>query len=52
MLGGPIVVEQAKNPVVHDDVGLIPGLALGVKGSSIAKSHGAGCRCSLDLVLL
>jgi len=33
-------------------MGLIPGLALWVKGSGIAASCGVGCRCGSDPVLL
>ena len=36
---------------VHEDAGLIPGLAQRVKGSSIATSSGIGHRCASDLAL-
>ena len=35
---------------IHEDSGLIPGLARWVKGSGIAVSCGGGHRPSLDLV--
>ena len=37
---------------IHEEVGLIPGLAQWVKGSSIAVSCGVGHRHSSDWVLL
>ena len=37
---------------IHEDVGLIPDLTQGVKGSDIAVSCGEGRRHGLDLVLL
>ena len=37
---------------IHEDVGSIPGLIQGVKGSCVAMSCGVGCRHSSDLVLL
>ena len=41
------------NPTRNDEVvGLIPGLAQWVKGSSFALSCGVGCRCGSDLALL
>ena len=47
------MAQQVKNPtIIHEDVGLIPGLAQGVKGSDVATSCGIGDRCSLDLVVL
>ena len=37
---------------IHEDVGLIPGLAQWVEGSGIAVSCGIGHRCGLNLVWL
>ena len=37
---------------IHEDVGLVPGLAHWVKGSSIAVSCGVSRRRGSDLVLL
>ena len=49
-IGSPPRGSAEMNPTsIHDDVGLIPGLA---KGSGIAMSCGAGHRHSSDLALL
>ena len=37
---------------IHEDMGLIPGLAQWVKGSVIDASHHVGYRHCLDLTLL
>ena len=39
-------------PSIHEDMGLIPGLAQWFKGSSIALSCSVGHRCILDPELL
>ena len=47
------MTQQVKDPSsIHEDVGLILGLAQRVRGASIAVSCGIGCRRSLDLSLL
>ena len=47
------MAQQVKNLTsIHQDVGLMPGLAQWVKGSGIAVSCGVGCRRSFNLVLL
>ena len=39
------MAQWVTNPTsMHEDVGLIPGLAQGVKGSSVASSCSVGCR--------
>ena len=50
--GLPVVVQWVKNLSIHDNVGLIPGLAQWVKGSRVAASCGVGCVCGSDLVWL
>ena len=37
---------------IHEEVGSISGLTQWDKGSGVAVSHGIGCRCSLDSMLL
>ena len=47
------MAQQVKNLTsTHEDVGLIPGLAQEVKGSSVAVSCGVGHGRGLDSVLL
>ena len=46
--GVPVVAQQVKNPAsIHENVGSIPGLALRVKGSSVATSYGEGWQLQL-----
>ena len=45
MYGDPVGAQQVKHPAdIHEDLGLIPGLAQWVKGSGIEVSCGVGCR--------
>ena len=44
---------QVKNPIsIHEDAGLVPGLALRVKGCGVATNCSVGRRCSSDLASL
>ena len=48
-----MVAQRVKNPnSIHENMGLIPGLAQWVKVSVIAMNCSTGWGCSLDLVLL
>ena len=52
-VGVPVVAHWVKNPSsIHEDVGLIPGLAQWIIGSSVAASRGRDHRGGLDPVLL
>ena len=48
----PTVAQRVKNLIrIHEDVGLIPGLAQLVKGSSIAASCSIDRRCSWEFIV-
>ena len=52
-MGVPAVAQWVKNLMsIHEDMGLIPGLAQQIKGSSIPVSCIVGGRCGLDPALL
>ena len=47
------MAQQVKNPtIIHEDVGLTPGLAQWVKGCGFAANGSVACRFGSDLVLL
>ena len=52
-MGVPVVAQWVTNlNSIHEDVGLIPGLAQGVKGSGVVLSCVVGQRGGLDPMLL
>ena len=47
------MAQRVKNRTsIHEDVGLIPGLARWAKRSGVAMSYGVGCRRGSDLAQL